>query len=68
MEELLRQLEHKINQIIEQVHCLKHINHQIHQGKQMIAGEKDQLLVKQQQAISQIETLVSRLKTVENLS
>ncbi len=68
MEELLQRLEKRIKELIDQHNRLKHSNLQLHQGKYLLAREKDVLLTKQQKAISQIENLVARLKAIENLS
>jgi uncharacterized protein (TIGR02449 family) len=68
MEELLQSLEKRIKELIDQHTRLKHANLQLHQGKHMLAREKDTLLAKQQKAISQIESLVARLKAIETLS
>lgn len=66
MEELLQRLEKRIKELADQHDRLKHSNQQLDLGKSMLAREKDALLAKQQKAISQIETLVSRLKAIEN--
>lgn len=66
MEELLQRLERRIKDLADQHDRLKHSNVQLHLGKSMLVREKDALLAKQQKAISQIETLVSRLKAIEN--
>jgi hypothetical protein len=51
MEALLKQLETKIRALLE--------------STQQLSDEKDLLLNKQKQAISQIENLISKLKTIE---
>lgn len=65
MEELLQRLEKRIKELADQHDRLKHSNLQLHLGKSVLTREKDVLLAKQQKAISQIETLVSRLKSIE---
>lgn len=65
MEELLLRLEKRIKELADQHDWLKHSNLQLHQGKSLLTLEKEALLAKQQKAISQIETLVSKLKAIE---
>ena len=67
MEDLLQHLETKIRDIVDQHHSLKHANVQLNQGKHQLIREKEALLAKQQKAITQIESLVSKLKTIEKL-
>jgi uncharacterized protein (TIGR02449 family) len=68
MEELLQDLEKKIKELIDNHGHLKQTNRQLQLSQALAAGEKEQLLARQQRAISQIETLVSRLKAIEELS
>jgi cell division protein ZapB len=68
MEELLHRLEKRIQSLVEQHDRLKDTNLQLNQGKSILVREKDALLARQQKAISQIETLVSKLKAIENQS
>lgn len=65
MDELFQHLEKQIKDLISQHTELAQANQQLHQGKFMLAREKDSLLSKQQKAINQIESLVARLKTIE---
>jgi uncharacterized protein (TIGR02449 family) len=65
MEELLHRLEKRIQLLVEQHDRLKHTYLQLHQGKSILIRERDALLAKQQKAIMQIETLVSKLKAIE---
>lgn len=58
MEELIVCLEKRIKDLVDQHYQLKQSNQQLNHGKEL-------LLAKQQKAISQIETLVSRLKSIE---
>lgn len=67
MEDLLTNLEEKIKQLIDQHDKLKSTNQQLSKSQYLLACEKEMLLTKQQKAILQIETLLSRLKTIENL-
>lgn len=61
MEELIQHLEKQIKKLIDQHNQLKQSNQKLQQSKVV-------LLAKQQKAITQIETLVSRLKAIEKLS
>jgi uncharacterized protein (TIGR02449 family) len=65
MDELIRQLEKRIKGLIDQHQGLKQSNHQLNHGKFLLAREKTLLLEKQQKAINQIETLITRLKSIE---
>ena len=65
MDELLKHLEKQIKNLVSQHAELKHHHQQLYQGKFLITREKDSLLSKQQKAITQIEALVSKLKSIE---
>ncbi len=67
MDELLQHLEYKIKQMIDQHHQLKQANSHLNQGKRQLAHEKEVLLGKQKRAITQIESLVAKLKSTGNL-
>lgn len=66
MDELLKRLEKQIKELIDQHDHLKRANVQLSHGKQLAMREKELLLNRQQKAINQIQTLVSRLKEIEN--
>lgn len=68
MEELLQGLEAKLKALIDSHVQLKQANQQLLHSKTLVAQEKDILLAKQQKAIAQIETLVSRLKAIEDVA
>lgn len=68
MEDVLERLEVKIKSLIDKQDQLKKSNQHLFQGKSMLQHEKDLLVIKQQKAITQIETLVAKLKTIENLT
>lgn len=68
MDELLRQLEKRIKGLMEQYQDLKQSNQQLNHGKYLFAREKEILLERQQRAISQIEALIARLKSIEQTS
>lgn len=65
MEELLHHLEKRIKELVDQHDKLRYSSLQSSQDKSLAAKEKDSLLARQQKAISQIETLVARLKAIE---
>lgn len=68
MDELLKTLEKKMKELIDQYNRLTSSNHELYQNKYVLTREKDILLVNQQKAIKQIEDLISKLKTIEKLS
>jgi uncharacterized protein (TIGR02449 family) len=65
MEELLQCLEKRIKELVEQHHSLKFSNGELCHGKSLLSLRNRALLAKQQQAIARIETLVTKLKTIE---
>jgi DNA repair exonuclease SbcCD ATPase subunit len=65
MEELFQHLETRIKTLVDQQRQLEQVNQQLQQGKVMLMREKDTLQESQKKAISQIESLVSKLKTIE---
>lgn len=65
MDELLHRLEKQIKELIDQHDQLKLSYQQLNQGKFLLAREKELLIARQQKAISQIESLVSKLKAIE---
>lgn len=67
MDELLHRLETQIKELIDQHDTLKQSYQQVHQGKFLLARDKELLVSRQQKAITQIESLVSRLKSIEKL-
>ena len=67
MDEILKRLEGQIRKLVEQYGHLKKSNQYLNQGKFLLAREKDGLVEKQQQAIKQIESLISQLKAIEKL-
>lgn len=62
MDELINRLEKQIKSLLDQHDRLKDSNQALSRG---MVREKELLLAKQQKAITQIQTLVSRLKTIE---
>ncbi|MDR3490518.1 MAG: TIGR02449 family protein [Gammaproteobacteria bacterium] len=65
MDELFCHLEAQIKALILQCESLKQINSKLRQSKSLLIREKEQLLSKHKIAISHIENMVSRLKTIE---
>ena len=68
MEDLLHRLERQIKTLIDQHDRLKVSNQKLNHGRYELAREKELLLTKQQKAASQIEALVSKLKTIEKIT
>lgn len=62
MDELINRLEKQIKSLLDQHDRLKDSNQALSRN---VVREKELLLAKQQKAITQIQTLVSRLKTIE---
>jgi uncharacterized protein (TIGR02449 family) len=65
MEELFSRLEAQVKALLQQCECLQQANHKLEQGKSLLAKEKEVLLAKHKSAVTQIEKMVSRLKSVE---
>lgn len=68
MDELLKTLEEKVKVLIDQHDRLKSSNQKLNQNKDVLLLDNDMLVIKQHQAIKQIEDLISKLKTIEKLS
>lgn len=68
MDELLHRLEWQIKRLIDQQNQLKQSNQNLLHTKGNLAREREAMLSHQQRAITQIETLVSRLKAIEKLT
>jgi len=65
MDDLLQRLEKKLKDLIDRHDQLALSNQQLHQNKFKILAREKALTTKQQKAITQIETLISRLKEIE---
>lgn len=65
MDELFYHLEVKIKALVQQCEFLKQTNSKLRQSKSLLIREKEQLLAKHNIAITHIESMVSRLKTIE---
>lgn len=68
MEELLKRLERQIKSLVDQHDTLRQSNVQLQSAQGSLTREKELLLARQQKAVSQIESLVSKLKAIEKLS
>ena len=65
MDELFNHLESQVKSLIQQCEYLKQANSKLKQGKFLLIKEKEALLAKHKTAITQIELMVSRLKSME---
>lgn len=65
MDELFNRLEAKITSLIQQCEILKEANHKLILNTSLLEREKDILQAKHKEAISQIESMVFRLKLLE---
>lgn len=65
MEELFNRLEAKITSLIQQCEILKEANKKLILDTSLLVREKDILQAKNKEAISQIESMVFRLKLLE---
>lgn len=68
MDDLLKHLEVQIKSLVDQHDQLRQSNLHLQTSKGSLAREKELLLARQQKAVSQIESLVSKLKAIEKLS
>tara|TARA_R110002096_G_scaffold226263_1_gene415574 strand:+ start:268 stop:498 length:231 start_codon:yes stop_codon:yes gene_type:complete len=64
-EDDLRQLELRIDELIDTVGLLKHENTNLRQQKDKLSGERSQLLEKTELARSRVEGMISRLRSLE---
>ncbi len=67
MDEVIMNLEERIQFLVKQCEQLQYTNSKLKQNQAELTRERDSLLTKQKIAISQIESMVSRLKSIENL-
>jgi uncharacterized protein (TIGR02449 family) len=65
MDELFNLLRDKINSLIAQCKSLKEANNHLYQNQFLLTREKEILHAKHKVAISQIENMVFRLKSLE---
>jgi len=68
MDELFQQLETRIRMLMERCEQLEHDNFNLKQSKLLLMREKEALAVKNKVVISQIENMISHLKSIESTS
>ena len=61
----LRQLEQRIDELIDTVGLLKNENTSLRQQKDKLVGERSQLIEKTEMARSRVEAMISRLRSLE---
>jgi len=64
-EDDLRQLEHRIDELIDTVGSLKNENTSLRQQKDKLVTERPQLIDKTELARSRVEAMISRLRSLE---
>ena len=64
-EDDLRQLEQRIDELIETVGLLKNENTSLRQQKDKLVAERSQLIEKTEMARSRVEAMISRLRSLE---
>lgn len=62
----LRQLEKRVDQLIDTVSLLKNENSSLHQQQEKLVAERSQLLDKTETARTRIEAMISRLRSLES--
>ncbi len=65
MDDLLQQLEMRLRSLIQKYELSKNQNTSLQQTQILLSREKELLLAKNKVAISQIENMVLRLKSIE---
>jgi uncharacterized protein (TIGR02449 family) len=65
MEEMYSRLEARVTALIQQCESLQHANRKLKHDASQLIREKELLLAKHKSAVTQIENMVSRLKSVE---
>lgn len=68
MDTMISKLESQIKALTKQCEALKQSNEKLRAIKHQLTQEKETILAKHTQAVSQIETLVSHLKFIETPS
>ena len=61
----LRQLEQRIDELIDTVGLLKNENTSLRQQKDKLVAERSQLIEKTELARSRVEAMISRLRSLE---
>ncbi|EIC31320.1 TIGR02449 family protein [Methylomicrobium album] len=62
----LKELEEKLDLLIEQYHALKNENHSLKIKQEALVKEKAKLIEKTTQARIRVEAMISRLKAMEH--
>lgn len=65
MDDVIKHLETRILALIQQCENLQQTNIKLRHSRAQLVREKDLLLTKHKVAITQIETMVSRLKSID---
>lgn len=65
MDDLFKRLERQLKNLLDQHDQLRHAHTQLQQSRHLLSRDKDILLTRQQKAISTIESLLNKLKTIE---
>lgn len=68
MDDLFQRLETQIRTLIERCEDLERENQDLQQNISLLLQEKETLSTKNTMAISQIENMISRLKSIESTS
>ncbi len=66
MDELVQQLEIQIKSLMQKCERLEQANLTLKQSRVFLQREKDELQTKNKMAITQIENILSRLKSIES--
>ncbi len=61
----LKQLEQRVDELIDTVGLLKNENTSLRQQKDKLVGERSQLIEKTEAARSRVEAMISRLRSLE---
>lgn len=66
MDEIIQTLDSRIQRLVKECNHLREANERLRLSKLQLVREKEFLFAKHKMAITQIETMVSRLKSIEN--
>jgi len=67
MDELLQAIETRVRYLMEERQTLHQLNDQLKQNKQLLFREKEKIVAKHKSIVDQIENMVTRLKSIEEL-
>lgn len=68
MDEIVKNLEHRIRSLTQKHAELKKINSELNQSKQRLVHEKEHLLVKYKNVAGLVESTLAKLKSIEGLT